>query len=695
MGAFDLRQFEKIAEDEDTATLKHPKGHTIVIAVKALPKIQREAIKRLKLSKGGGVSEQGRDIRFANKSKGQEKEMAQDFAKEEARGRAKFERDHVKPKMQGLAEGGEVKKPVDKFEEKLEKEIFPKYKNPELAKKGYEEMKRRGNEIIDRRKQNKYAKGGDVQYYADDPDLVEPATDAAPDNSNDQKSLAAPNGNPITINVGAQPPQAPPQQSLAMDQMAAPVSAKTGKPMPVVRTQDFSPPPEPPQAPPEPGSGAYEAQLMPSGEGIEKRYSNENSMLRPDETANVPQASKLEQKALEQQANIEAERSGMESANADLAARERFIEAQRDQANIQELSKHTDDFAKHMAENNWGINENKYLDEMGTGKKVATALGLFFGGLSVPFGGHNFAQDFLDKQIDRNIDAQKKRSENMKTVWGAYKDLYGSEQIANNLTKVSTIDMMNLRAKNIAARLGTPQAIQKYNQLKADLMFKRQDALQNAAMMKGALDRGQGVQNKESGKQRNLVPDDKKWGDMDLRPGGDAVPKSNPPPQVNIDVNRMNRSQMLGARGVPGNLSPAEVGAANQAADLANSTNQAIKEVHKQFEDLWKNADNAQDAQSWISHQGLGGLHLPDTRNWDVQNKRYFTAASAVTKQIANIMKGGGSDELYKLISDQLIRGNDRPSDYRKKLENLDNIMRQQLSTTVLKKYNLADGLPE
>lgn len=674
---FDLRKFEKIDEDEDTATLKHPKGHTIVIAIKALPKIQREAIKRLKLSHGGkveknsGISEQGRDVRFAKNKVGQEKEMAKDFAKEEARGRAKFEREAIKPKMKGLAHGGEVK-----------------YKNQELAEKGRESIKRKHHMSPEQHKKNDqfwsdaerelknngpgsykkiYAQGGEVQNYADDPDMVESPSDSAPQDMSSPQS----SGQPITINVGSPQPQP----------IAQPIIAAEPK------VSFPSPPPD----------VAQQAQAKPQ---------QKSDMLNPDETANVAEAVRLQQTAAEQQVPISSEVSKQQVRNLDTALSERGREAERDQANIQDLARHTNDFKQYMVDNNWGIKENKYLDEMGSGKKTSLAIGLFFGGLGTPFGGTNVAYDFLNKQIDRNIAAQKERSDNQKTVWGAYNTLYGNENIANNLAKVSTRDMMVQRAEMIAAQQGTPQAIQKLNELKAKVLIDNQKNLFDAAKIRGALSpvKGRGApsvkENKNispgqaSAEPSHRKPTDPEWADLSFQPGTSRVPKTNPIPQIVINYDKLKKSQMLGAEGVPNSLTPAELGSVNDAANMANSKNQAIKEIHKQYEEMWKNADDSQDATKYIADQGLMGLHLPDMRSWSPKSKRYFTAASAVVKQIGNAMKGGGSEELYRMIGDQLIKANDKSYDYRQKLDNLDNVIRQDMPTAILRKYNLATGLP-
>lgn len=107
-----FRDWEKVSEDDKTVTLKHPKGHQMTIALKGLAKIQQEQLKRLKFAKGGeieeGMSEQGKTVRHAKKMKerGEPVDEEMQEAKEEAKGRAQFERKAVRPKLKGLAEGG-------------------------------------------------------------------------------------------------------------------------------------------------------------------------------------------------------------------------------------------------------------------------------------------------------------------------------------------------------------------------------------------------------------------------------------------------------------------------------------------------------------------------------------------------------------------------------------------------------------
>lgn len=94
----DLNSFKHIGSDKHSTTLEHKDGHRLTLAHNALShesKSQLEALR--KAERKEGISEQGRDVR----------EGRNDFAKEEAAGRAREER-FVRPNMKGLASGGSV-----------------------------------------------------------------------------------------------------------------------------------------------------------------------------------------------------------------------------------------------------------------------------------------------------------------------------------------------------------------------------------------------------------------------------------------------------------------------------------------------------------------------------------------------------------------------------------------------------------
>jgi hypothetical protein len=187
------------------------------------------------------------------------------------------------------------------------------------------------------------------------------------------------------------------------------------------------------------------------------------------------------------------------------------------------------------------------------------------------------------------------------------------------------------------------------------------------------------------------------YNDEDLKPGSSVAPRDPGAPYVDVDYNKMMKSQFLGTKGVPGALPPGEVGDANKAADQINSTNQALREIHSQFGEMWKSGAGIDTLSPALKDQHLFGVKLPDFAKLGPNAeaaKNYYTAASSVKKQLANVIKGGGSAELYDLIEDQLPRFDDTPDQYRQKLHNVDQILLNQIPRAVMEKYGIAKGLP-
>lgn len=156
--------------------------------------------------------------------------------------------------------------------------------------------------------------------------------------------------------------------------------------------------------------------------------------------------------------------------------------AQRDQDNFKKfIVQPTQDFKSFVDAN--PINPNHWAESQGTAQKVGTALGLLLGGFATNGGtGTNPVYDWMNKQIDRDISAQQARVNNQKTVLGAYQQLYGDSNVANNLAKASLRDIYDSKAKQIAFQLNTPQAWANYQQFAADQAIKKSKDLQDAAV---------------------------------------------------------------------------------------------------------------------------------------------------------------------------------------------------------------------
>jgi hypothetical protein len=213
--------------------------------------------------------------------------------------------------------------------------------------------------------------------------------------------------------------------------------------------------------------------------------------LLSDQTLNAPEAVGQARQAIADQGSIDASKAQQQAQYENDYVKERQRLKDLDQQHYNELKQHTDDFANYVANN--PINAKAYQENMGTGQKVTTGLGLFLGGMGSTFGGHNYAMDFLNNQIARDIDAQKARSDQQKTVWGAYKDLYGDSNIATNLAKVSANDILVGKARVTAAQLGTAQAAQNAKALAAQKAIENNQLLIDSAGRLGTLRTGGGM----------------------------------------------------------------------------------------------------------------------------------------------------------------------------------------------------------
>lgn len=400
----DFRDWKKTKEDKTSCTLVHPKGHTMTIAIRALPRIHQEQIKRLAFANGGEVP-----VGMPDPQKAKD---AWDGAQNGQMNRLKYlvgmgdkkpEQKQV-PQRQGYA-GGTPDHPVT------------------------------ADEYI----------GDEEQAPADKPG----------------------NHTPITINVGAPPAQqAPPP----------PIQPPAGQAQPMKA----------------PVSTAFRQVDQPPAYKVNQPEAAPE-LLSPDQTPSVPAIVKNQQEVVQQNAEIEKAQSRAAAQSAANNLKNQQTLADQDAQIINEMVQHTNAFSDYTAKN--PINPRAFQQNQTSGQKTATAIGLVLGGLSQGFqpGSNNPAMDFLNKQIDRDIDAQKARSDQQKTVYGYYHNLYGDEVIANGLAKVS---MNNMTAKELelqAARSGDPAAMARAKAAMNEFMLKNNDIFTKISGRIGALRVGGGT----------------------------------------------------------------------------------------------------------------------------------------------------------------------------------------------------------
>lgn len=444
----DFRDWTKVKEDKDTCTLRHPKGHTMVIAIKALPKIHQEQIKRLKFAKGGEAP-----VSMPDPQKAREAWQGAQNGQSLSAGWQ-----NMKSEL-GFGGGGSSSPPADTTEPKHYAGGTPDH--PVTAD----------------------------EYIGDDS-----SNDQAPD-------PAQPNGNhtPITINVGTPPPQqaAPaPTPPPGTAPMKAPVSTMFRGPIdqpPAYKVNAPEPAPD---------------------------------LLSSDQTPNTSNIMKNQQDAIQQRAEVEKAqaRATAQSTTNNLMNQQQLAEQQAQ--NFNEIHQATDAFKEYVNKN--PINPKSYQENQNSGQKTATAIGLVLGGLGQGFWGgkgSNPAMDFLNKQIDRDIDAQKSRTEQQKTVYGYYHNLYGDSVVATNLARISMNDMYTQELALQAARSGDQMAAIRAKEAANDFAIKNNQLFVDTAGRLGTLRMGGG--NGKSGMAPNQQQAPSNGGSMTepKKPTGNPVYK--------------------------------------------------------------------------------------------------------------------------------------------------------------------------
>lgn len=203
---------------------------------------------------------------------------------------------------------------------------------------------------------------------------------------------------------------------------------------------------------------------------------SQDNATPPPAGPNIPGLVAKGQKAIEEQADYEKALStaNASSEQSDVDARQNLLDG---------LKKNSEDFQSEQKKfiqdySNGKIDPNHYVQNMSTAQKVATTIGLFLGGWGSAYTHQgNPALDFLNKQIDRDIEAQKVNLDKTKTLLGANQELYHDNILAMNATRAQMNDIYSHQMQLNAAKLGTPAA-----KAKAD-MASAQWGLQNAQLL--------------------------------------------------------------------------------------------------------------------------------------------------------------------------------------------------------------------
>lgn len=184
-----------------------------------------------------------------------------------------------------------------------------------------------------------------------------------------------------------------------------------------------------------------------------------------------------------------------EQAEASLATQQAAIEQQ----NQQDQAKAQSDWAassNYMTQQiagalddvrNGHIKPNNYLENMQTPQKVATAIGLFLGGWSSAYTKQgNPAMDFLNKQIDRDVQSQKDDQNTRLNVYQGYLNQYKNAQVADNMARATQMGIYASKIKEAGDKAGTPLAKANAQMAIGQLQQQMVPLVQNAHLLQQA-----------------------------------------------------------------------------------------------------------------------------------------------------------------------------------------------------------------
>jgi hypothetical protein len=116
-------------------------------------------------------------------------------------------------------------------------------------------------------------------------------------------------------------------------------------------------------------------------------------------------------------------------------------------AKVADLTQHIAATTKDIEQGH--INPEAYMESKDALNRVTTGIGLALGAFgSAKTGAPNYAFQYLQSQIDRNIEAQKANLGNKKTLLEAYNQQFGDMNLAENMTRATNA---NILANQIAA----------------------------------------------------------------------------------------------------------------------------------------------------------------------------------------------------------------------------------------------------
>lgn len=352
--------------------------------------------------------------------------------------------------------------------------------------------------------------------------------------------------------------------------------------------------------------------------------------------------------------------------------------------NLDSVTQATKAFKDYMTDH--PINPNHYTENMSVPGKVSTALALILGGLGGGISGRggNVALDYLNNQINRDIDAQKARADQQKTIYGAYQNLFQNSNAAAALTKASMNDLYAQKAQQIAQQLGTPLAMSKAQMLKSQFDANSSQQRLDAAkylLGTGGSGSGGGGNIKQSGPVSYDPKDYKDPLDTPIKPmlAHDAQQKFR---QANPELNPLSR---------------ADYGKLSDQYDNLEQTDRVLSNMQKAWKIMAANRTamerGAQIAQSSgvpILGAGVGGLYTVLSAD-DPQAQNYRRALAQIRGDLRAAYPDISADEVDKMLAAAVPVRGQTPTQMFDGRTTLENTIKSRVKRGTADKYSLTN----
>lgn len=145
------------------------------------------------------------------------------------------------------------------------------------------------------------------------------------------------------------------------------------------------------------------------------------------------------------------------------------------------------------------INPNQYWENKSLPQKIATAIGMILGGAQTA--------DFVQHQIDKNIQAQQLNTENKHSLLNAMRGKYQDEASALDMTRVMTNDLVSNQLKKAAAQSMDPMAQARAHQNAGNLDMQSHQIIGQMASRRALLGGGLPASTDPSVLVQALVPE--------------------------------------------------------------------------------------------------------------------------------------------------------------------------------------------